>query len=59
MSLRWVNADEGDARRPNYRSRLSVREIKKAMRKSEFPQAADLFSGMPPTRFTRAFRGPG
>ena len=32
---------------PNYRSRLVVREIKKAMKKSGVPSAAELFSGMP------------
>lgn len=48
VSLRWVDTDKGDASRPNYRSRLCVREIKKAMRKSDVPPASDLFSGMPP-----------
>ena len=31
VSLRWGDTDKGDADRPNYRSRLVVREIKKAM----------------------------
>ena len=31
----------------NYRCRLVVREIKKAMKKSDVPSAAELFSGMP------------
>ena len=37
LSLRWVDTDRGDAGRPNYRSRLVVREIKKAMKKSDVP----------------------
>ena len=40
--------DKVDADRPNYRSRLLVREIKRAMKKSDVPCAAELFSGMPP-----------
>ena len=54
ISLRWVDTDKGDAQRPNYRSRLCVREIKKAMKRSEIPQAADLFSGMPPLEAVKA-----
>ena len=47
VSLRWVDTDKGDADRPNYRSRLVVRQIKKAMKISDVPSAAELFSGMP------------
>ena len=47
-SPRWVDTDMGDANRPNCRSRLVVRGIKKAMKKSDVPSAAELFSGMPP-----------
>jgi hypothetical protein len=54
VSLRWIDTDKGDARRPNYRSRLVVREIKKAMRKSDVPSAAELFSGMPPLEGMKA-----
>ena len=54
VTLRWVDTDKGDARRSNYRSRLCVREIKKAMKKSEIPQATDLFSGMPPLEAVKA-----
>ena len=54
ISLRWVDTDKGDAQRPNYRSRLCVREIKKAMKTTEIPQAADLFSGMPPLEAVKA-----
>ena len=48
MSLRWVGTDKGDADRPNCRSRLVVREIKKAMKKSDALSSAELFNGMPP-----------
>ena len=47
VSPRRVDADKDDADRPKYRSRLVVREIKKAMKKSNVPSAAELFSGMP------------
>ena len=33
---------------------MCVREIKKAMKKPEIPQAADLFSGMPPLEAVKA-----
>eukprot|EP00971_Amphidinium_carterae_P195682 3883398-Amphidinium_carterae.1 len=44
--MKWVDTDKGDATRPNYRSRLVCREVKKAKR----PQlkASELFSSMPP-----------
>ena len=48
VSLRWVDTDKGDVDRHNYRSRVVAREIKKAMKKSYVPSAAELFSGMPP-----------
>ena len=54
VSLRWVGTDKGDADRPNHRSRLAVREIKKAMKKSDVPSAAELFSGMPPLESVKA-----
>ena len=37
-----------DVDRPNYRSRLVAREIKKGMKKSDVPSAAEHFSGTPP-----------
>ena len=46
VSLRRVDPDKGDADRPNYRSRLVVREMKKAMKKFDDPSAAEIFSGM-------------
>ena len=48
VSLRWDDTDKGDADRPHYRSRMAVREIKKATKKSDVPSAAELHSGMPP-----------
>ena len=54
MSLRWVDTDKGDADGPNYRSRLAVREVKKAMKKSDVPSAAELFSGLPPPESVKA-----
>ena len=47
VSLRWIGTDKGDAGRPSYRSRLVVRQTKKAMKKCDVPSAAELFSGMP------------
>ena len=43
-----------DAGRPNCRSRLVVREIKKAMKRSEVPLVAELFGGMPPLESVKA-----
>ena len=48
VSLLRVDTDKGHADRPNYRSRLIVREIKRAMKRSYVPSAADVLSGMPP-----------
>ena len=47
VSLCRIDTDKGDAGPPNCRSRLVVREIKKAMKKSDVPSAAELFSRMP------------
>ena len=55
VSLRWVDTDKGDVDRPNYRSRVVAREIKKAMKKSDVPSAAELFSGMPPLESVKRF----
>ena len=54
VSLRWVDTDKVDADRPNYRSRLVVREVKKATKKSDVTSAAELFSGIPPLEGVRA-----
>ena len=53
-SLLWIDTDNGDAGRPNYRSGLVVREIKKPLKKSDVPSAAELFSGMPPLESVKA-----
>ena len=54
VSPLWVDTDKDDADRPNYKSRLVVRKIKKAMKKSNVPSAAELFSGMPPLESVKA-----
>eukprot|EP00971_Amphidinium_carterae_P296889 5897791-Amphidinium_carterae.1 len=46
--MKWVDTDKGDATRPNYRSRLVCREVKKAKRPGEQLKASELFSSMPP-----------
>ena len=48
VSLRQIDTDIRDADRPNYRSRMVLREIQKATEKLDVPSAAELFSGMPP-----------
>ena len=54
ITLKWIDTDKGDARRPNYRSRLVAREIKAAREPHELPGAAELFSGMPPLESVKA-----
>ena len=54
VSLRLVDTHKDDADRPNCRSRSVVREIKKAMKKSDVPSEAGLFSGMPPLESVKA-----
>ena len=46
ISLRWVDTNKGDDQRPDYRSRLVVREIRRG--KSRVLPDAQLFSSMPP-----------
>ena len=46
ISLRWVDTNKGDDERPDYRSRLVVREIRKG--KNRVLPDAQLFSSMPP-----------
>ena len=53
-SLRWIDTDKGCAGRPNYRSRLVVREVKKTTKKSDVLSAAELTSGMPPLESVKA-----
>ena len=54
ISLRWVDTNKGDESRPNIRSRICAREIKRAMPATERPEAAELFSGMPPLECLKA-----
>ena len=45
ITLKWVDRNKGDWQRPNFRSRLVVREVKK---KGQTLEDAELFSAMPP-----------
>ena len=51
--LCWVDIDKCDADRPNCRSHLVVRDVKKAMKGSDVISAVELFSVMPPLNITR------
>ena len=55
---RWIDTDRGDVGLPNYRSRLVVRELKKTVKKSDVPTAAELFSGMPILESVKALLSP-
>eukprot|EP00971_Amphidinium_carterae_P085084 1683267-Amphidinium_carterae.1 len=46
--MKWVDTDKGDEERPNYRSRLVCREVKRAKKPGEQLKASELFSSMPP-----------
>ena len=46
VTLKWVDTDKGDWRRPRYRSRLVAREIRRGKQRA-LPDAM-LFSAMPP-----------
>ena len=48
ITLKWINTNKGDEARPNYRSRLVVREIKRTKSPEETLPAETLFSAMPP-----------
>eukprot|EP00971_Amphidinium_carterae_P349191 6490890-Amphidinium_carterae.2 len=45
--MKWVDTEKVDETRPNYRSRLVCREVKKAKRPGEQLKASQLFSSMP------------
>ena len=47
ITLNWVDRNNGDEQRPNYRSRLVVREVKKSSRTDMLPEH-ESFSAMPP-----------
>ncbi|CAK0805504.1 unnamed protein product, partial [Prorocentrum cordatum] len=54
IPLKWVDANKGDAERPNYRSRLVVKEIKAKKRPDEQLEASEVFSAMPPLEAMRS-----
>ena len=47
ITIKWVDRNKGDNERPNYRSRLVCREIKRAHNAEHIPEYAS-FSAMPP-----------
>ena len=47
VTMKWVDRNKGDNERPNYRSRLVCREIKRAHNAERIPGYAS-FSAMPP-----------
>ena len=52
ISLRWVDTNKGDDEFENYRSRIVVRELKRAGLGATLT-AAEVFSAMPPTEALR------
>jgi len=48
VTLRWVDTNKGDDQKPNYRSRLVMRDIKAKKTEGERLEAKDLFASMPP-----------
>ena len=52
ISLRWVGTNKGDDEFENYRSRIVVRELKRAGLGAAL-MAAEVFSAMPPTEALR------
>ena len=49
ISLKWVGRNKGDALRPNHRSRLVCREVKRSASAEHIPEYAS-FSAMPPLK---------
>ena len=47
ISMKWVDRNKGDSQRPNFRSRLVCREVKRASDAEYIPEFAS-FSAMPP-----------
>ncbi|CAK0882435.1 unnamed protein product [Prorocentrum cordatum] len=54
IPLKWIDTNKGDAERPNYRSRLVVKEIKAKKRPDEQLEASEVFSAMPPLEAMRS-----
>lgn len=46
-TMKWVDRNKGDLQRPNYRSRLDCREVKRSRNAEYIPEHAS-FSAMPP-----------
>ena len=47
ITMKWIDRNKGDLQRPNYRSRLVCREVKRAKGAEYIPEYAS-FSSMPP-----------
>ena len=54
IKLKWVDTNKGDDARPNYRSRLVVKEIKAKKGPDEQLSASEVFSAMPPLEAMRS-----
>ena len=54
VSLRWLDTDKGHKDRPNYGSRLVVREIKRAMKRSMFLLQLNSSAEKPPLESVNA-----
>ena len=54
IAMKWVDRNKGDNERPNYRSRLVCREIKRAHNAEYIPEYAS-FSAMPPLEALKIF----
>ena len=48
ITVKWVDTNKGDDKKPNYRSRLVARETKKLKKLGNQLQVKELFSAMPP-----------
>ena len=48
ITVKWVDTNKGDDKKPNYRSRLVARDLKKLKKLGNQLQVEELFSAMPP-----------
>ena len=53
ITMKWIDRNKGDLERPNYRSRLVCREVKRAKGAEYIPEHAS-FSSMPPLEALKA-----
>ena len=53
IPLRWVDTNKGDEQKENYRSRLVVKEVKRAKAPEERMSTIELFSSTPPLEAVR------